>query len=228
MKVHPAKFWEATEEGRVRCNLCRFHCVIADGRRGRCGVRENREGHLFTLVYGQTIAENVDPIEKKPLYHFHPGSSSLSVATVGCNLHCLHCQNHEISQWPHEHTGIPGTELSPQEIVQHAVGTGSASIAYTYTEPTIFYEYAYDTAVLAREAGVKNVFVTNGYTTTEALEAIAPYLDAANVDLKGFSKKAYKEVTGHRSVTRWRTCLPARLHPPRNLARGDDSGDSGT
>jgi pyruvate formate lyase activating enzyme len=187
MKLHPAKFWKATEEGRVRCNLCRFHCVIADGRRGRCGVRENREGRLFTLVYGQTIAENVDPIEKKPLYHFHPGSSSLSIATVGCNLHCLHCQNHEISQWPHERTGIPGTELSPQEIVSHAVGTGSVSIAYTYTEPTIFYEYAYDTAVLAKEAGVKNVFVTNGYTTTEALEAIAPYLDAANVDLKGFS-----------------------------------------
>jgi pyruvate formate lyase activating enzyme len=196
MSLHPAKFWEPIGDDKVRCNLCRFHCVIADGRRGRCGVRENREGKLFTLVYGQTIAENVDPIEKKPLYHFHPGSSSLSLATVGCNFHCLHCQNHEISQWPHERSGIPGTELLPQEVVHHAVENGSASIAYTYTEPTIFYEYAYDTAVLAREAGVKNVFVTNGYTTTEALEAIAPYLDAANVDLKGFSNKAYREVTG--------------------------------
>ena len=180
----------------MRCNLCRFHCVIAAGRRGRCGVRENREGALYTLVYGQSIAENVDPIEKKPLYHFHPGSKSLSIATVGCNFRCLHCQNYQISQWPHEHSTIPGTLLSPQQVVQHAVASGSASIAYTYTEPTIFFEYAYDTALEAREAGIKNVFVTNGYTTTAALEAIAPYLDAANVDLKGFSDKAYRQVTG--------------------------------
>ncbi len=180
----------------MRCNLCRFHCVIADGRRGRCGVRENREGLLYSLVYGYTVAENIDPIEKKPLYHFHPGSKSLSLATVGCNFRCLHCQNYQISQWPHEHDGIPGAELTPQEVVQHAVESGSASIAYTYTEPTIYFEYAFDTTVLAHAAGIKNVFVTNGYTTTAALEAIAPYLDAANVDLKGFSDKAYKEVTG--------------------------------
>ncbi len=176
--------------------MCRFQCLIAAGRRGRCGVRENRDGSLFTLVYGQSIAENVDPIEKKPLYHFLPGSKSLSIATIGCNFRCLHCQNHEISQWPHERSGIPGTELAPQEVVRHAVKTGSASIAFTYTEPTIFFEYAYDTAVKAREAGIRNVFVTNGYTSTEALETIAPYLDAANVDLKGFSDKAYKDVTG--------------------------------
>jgi pyruvate formate lyase activating enzyme len=159
-------------------------------------VREDREGELFSLVYGLTIAENIDPIEKKPLYHFHPGSDSLSIATVGCNFRCLHCQNYQISQWPHEHFVIPGTENSPQEIVNRAVQGGVASISYTYTEPTIFYEYAYDSAILAKAAGVKNVFVTNGYTTTAALEAIAPYLDAANVDLKGFSNKAYKEFTG--------------------------------
>ncbi len=196
MNSHPAKFWEATGNDKVRCNLCRFHCLIADGRRGRCGVRENRRGLLYSLVYGHTVAENIDPIEKKPLYHFHPGSKSLSLATVGCNFRCLHCQNHQISQWPHEHDGVPGTELSPQEVVRHAVESGSASIAYTYTEPTIYFEYAFDTAVLARAAGIKNVFVTNGYITTEALESIAPYLDAANVDLKGFSDKAYREVTG--------------------------------
>jgi pyruvate formate lyase activating enzyme len=196
MTAHPAKFWEATGEKKVRCNLCRFHCVIASGRRGRCGVRENREGALFSLVYGKAVAENVDPIEKKPLYHFLPGSQSLSLATVGCNFRCLHCQNHQISQWPHEHSGLPGTELSPQDVVRHAQKSGSLSISYTYTEPTIFYEYAYDTAVKAREAGLKNIFVSNGYTTSEALEAIAPYLDAANVDLKGFSEKAYREVTG--------------------------------
>lgn len=196
MELHQAKFWESAGDARVRCQLCRFRCVIADGRRGRCGVRENRGGILYSLVYGQTISENVDPIEKKPLYHFHPGSRSLSIATVGCNFHCLHCQNHEISQWPHERSGIPGTAMSPQDIVEHAKQSNSTSIAYTYTEPTIFFEYAYDTAVAARAAGIKNVFVTNGYTTTEALEEIAPYLDAANVDLKGFSEHAYREVTG--------------------------------
>ncbi len=196
MELHPAKFWEKADHSKVHCQLCRFRCVIADGRRGRCGVRENRGGILYSLVYGQTIAENVDPIEKKPLYHFHPGSRSLSIATVGCNFHCLHCQNHEISQWPHERSGIPGTTMSPQDVVRHAVKSKSASIAYTYTEPTIFFEYAYDTAVAAKVAGIKNVFVTNGYTTTEALEAIAPYLDAANVDLKGFSDRAYRKVTG--------------------------------
>jgi pyruvate formate lyase activating enzyme len=196
MELHQAKFWESAGDTKVRCRLCRFRCVIADGRKGRCGVRENRGGLLYSLVYGQTISENVDPIEKKPLYHFHPGSRSLSIATVGCNFHCLHCQNHEISQWPHERSGIPGTAMSPQDIVRHARQSNSTSIAYTYTEPTIFFEYAYDTAVAAKTAGVKNVFVTNGYTTTEALEEIAPYLDAANVDLKGFSDRAYREVTG--------------------------------
>jgi pyruvate formate lyase activating enzyme len=196
MNPHPAKFWEPVGEDRVRCNLCRFHCVIAEGRRGRCGVRENRDAALYSLVYGRAVAENIDPIEKKPLYHFHPGSRSFSIATVGCNFRCLHCQNYQLSQWPHENQPIPGAELSPEAIVAHAVKSGSASIAYTYTEPTIYYEYAYDAAVKARASGIKNVFVTNGYTTTEALEKIAPYLDAANVDLKGFNDPVYREVTG--------------------------------
>ncbi len=191
-----AQFWEERDNTRVQCNLCRFHCVIADGRRGRCGVRENHAGTLYTLVYGRSIAEQVDPIEKKPLFHFLPGSRSLSIATVGCNFHCLHCQNADISQWPHEKQGIPVEDLSPQQVVADAAAQQCASIAYTYTEPTIFYEYAYDTAVLAREAGIRNVFVTNGYTTTAALEKIAPFLDAANVDLKGFDEKIYREVTG--------------------------------
>ena len=191
-----AKFWQQMPGEKVQCNLCRFHCHIVPRRRGRCGVRENRDGQLVTLVYVRAISENLDPIEKKPLYHFYPGSKSLSIATVGCNFRCLHCQNYQISQWPHEHQDIPGETLAPEQIVKHALTSRSISISYTYTEPTIYYEYAYDTAVLAHRAGIKNVFVTNGYTTTEALEAIAPYLDAANVDLKGFSDKAYKEVTG--------------------------------
>ena len=196
MTLHPAKFWKETAEGKVQCNLCRFHCVIAPGKRGRCGVRENQSGQLVSLVYGMAISENADPIEKKPLYHFHPGSRSFSVATVGCNFRCLHCQNYQISQWPNERPGIPGEPLAPEEIVRRAVNARCSSISYTYTEPTIYYEYAFDSAVLAHGAGLKNVFVTNGYTSTEALQEIAPYLDAANVDLKGFSEQAYREVTG--------------------------------
>ena len=193
--MHEAVFWEKEKENRVRCSLCRFRCLIPSGKRGRCGVRENRSGTLYTLVYGQSIAENIDPIEKKPLFHYHPGSLSYSIATVGCNFRCLHCQNYGISQWPHERP-IGGRDLSPAEIVEHAVAAGCRSIAYTYTEPTIYYEYAYDTAVLARQHGLGNVFVTNGYITPEALEKIAPYLDAANVDLKAFSDDFYREVTG--------------------------------
>jgi pyruvate formate lyase activating enzyme len=192
-----AQFWEPLDQNRVHCNLCRFHCRIAPGRRGICGVRENRDGTLYTLVYGLSIAEHVDPIEKKPLFHFLPGTRSLSVATAGCNFHCLHCQNYQISQLSREGGGeIPGQPRSPEQIVSRALDAGCRSIAYTYTEPTIFFEYAYDTAVLAREAGLKNVFVSNGYITTEALEKIAPYLDAANIDLKAFSDKFYREVTG--------------------------------
>ncbi|PLY07418.1 MAG: AmmeMemoRadiSam system radical SAM enzyme, partial [Desulfuromonas sp.] len=182
----------------VNCGLCRFRCRILPGRRGRCGVRENREGLLYSLVYGVSVATNVDPIEKKPLYHLLPGSSSFSIATIGCNFRCLHCQNYQISQWPSGHSSIPGDELPPQEVVSRALSSGCRSIAYTYTEPTIFFEYAYDTAVLAHQAGLKNVFVTNGYTSPEALAAIAPYLDAANVDLKGFNDDVYREVTGAR------------------------------
>lgn len=196
MAMHEARFWEKLADDKVRCNLCRFHCVIAADRRGRCGVRENRDGILYTLVYGRSISEQVDPIEKKPLFHFYPGSRALSIATVGCNFRCLHCQNSEISQWPHDNSGIPGTVLDPATIVSHARDYDCISIAYTYTEPTIFYEYAFDTAVQAHAAGIKNVFVTNGYISTQALEEISPYLDAANVDLKGFSEKFYRKVTG--------------------------------
>lgn len=194
--MHEARFWKKGEGDSVHCNLCRFHCHINEGKRGICGVRENRDGTLYSLVYGKSIACNVDPIEKKPLFHLLPGSLSYSVATVGCNFRCLHCQNYQIAQWPQQNDAIPGDDLSPESIVQQAVDAGCQSISYTYTEPTIFFEYAYDTAVLAKKAGLKNIFVTNGYTTTEALEAIAPYLDAANVDLKGFTEDFYRRVTG--------------------------------
>jgi len=193
-----ARFWAAEENGAVNCRLCRFYCRIMPGRRGLCGVRENRDGTLYSLVYGRSISANSDPIEKKPLYHMLPGSLSFSIATVGCNFRCLHCQNYQISQWPHEHASIPGEDLPPEEVVRRAQRAGCRSIAYTYTEPTIFFEYAYDTARLAHQAGLKNIFVTNGYTSPDALEEIAPYLDAANVDLKGFNDSFYRQVTGAR------------------------------
>lgn len=187
-------FFTKVAGGKVRCGLCRFRCLIDEGQRGICGVRENREGTLYSLVYGRAVAAHVDPIEKKPLYHVLPGSTSYSVATVGCNFRCLHCQNYAISQPEGKTLRIVGSDLSPAEIVSQAQAAGCHSISYTYTEPTVFFEYAYDTAVLAHRAGLRNIFVTNGYITAEALATIRPYLDAANIDLKGFTDRFYREV----------------------------------
>jgi pyruvate formate lyase activating enzyme len=192
--MHEAMFYERVGGKKVRCGLCRFRCVIADGNRGICGVRENHGGTLYTLVYGKAIADHIDPIEKKPLFHVLPGSKSYSLATVGCNFRCLHCQNYTISQLGTGGVEIKGIDLSPENIVKRAIAGGCSSISYTYTEPTIFYEYAYDTAKVAHEIGLKNIFVTNGYITKEALTSIRPLLDAVNIDLKGFSEKFYNEV----------------------------------
>ena len=181
---------------KVRCFLCSHRCLISDGKRGVCCVRENRKGILFSLVYEKLISANVDPIEKKPFFHFLPGSRAFSVAAPGCNFRCLHCQNHEISQLPRDKEIIMGEKVSAEEIVSLALKHNCASISYTYTEPTIFFEYAYDTATIARTKGLKNNFVTNGYMTAEALDMIAPYLDGANVDLKSFSEEFYKKVCG--------------------------------
>lgn len=191
-----ASLYEKLEKEMVRCYLCAHHCVIAEGRLGVCQVRKNVDGTLYTLVYGRTISQNVDPVEKKPLYHFYPGSKSFSIATPGCNFRCPWCQNWEISQMPRERHLIAGREASPEEIVEAALRTGSRSIAYTYTEPTVFFEYTYDTARLAQEAGIANVYVTNGYMTLEMLDQIHPYLDAANVDLKAFRKETYRRYIG--------------------------------
>ena len=190
-----AYLYESLNEKKVRCNLCNHRCVIKNGRRGICGVRENQEGILKTLVYGKLIASNIDPIEKKPLFHVFPGSLSYSVATVGCNFKCLFCQNADIAQMPSDHNGmIMGDFFTPEDIVDAAIKGNCKSIAYTYTEPTVYFEFAYDTAKIAHEKGILNVFVTNGYMTSEAIEMISPYLDAANVDLKAFNEKFYKEI----------------------------------
>ncbi|MBN1484299.1 MAG: AmmeMemoRadiSam system radical SAM enzyme [Chloroflexia bacterium] len=193
-----AMFYEKLDEQRVRCNLCAHHCLIREGQRGICGVRENQGGVLQSLVYGRPISMAVDPVEKKPLFHFYPGTSAFSIATVGCNFCCRFCQNADISQWPREHGSIMGKFASPEEVVRQARRHRCRSIAYTYTEPTIFSEYAYDIAVLAHEAGIANVYVTNGYMTDEMLETFSPYLDAANVDLKAFSEDFYKKQCGGR------------------------------
>ena len=194
-----ALFQEPGENGTVRCGLCSHRCVIAPGGRGICAVRENRDGVLVSLVYDKVIAQNVDPIEKKPLFHFLPGSMSFSIATPGCNFHCKHCQNADISQLPRDRGGaVPGQPASPDQIVAAARQMRCASISYTYTEPTIYFELAYDTARLAAEKGLKNVFVTNGYITPEALREIQPWLHAANIDLKGFTDDFYRSICGAR------------------------------
>ncbi len=192
-----AMFQEPGEGGNVRCGLCSHRCLIPPGRRGICAVRENRDGTLYSLVYDKVIARNIDPIEKKPLFHFLPGSRSFSIATPGCNFRCKHCQNADISQLPHDRGGmIMGEEFAPALLVEEAQRNRCASISYTYTEPTIFFELAYDTARMAMDAGLKNIFVTNGYITPEALREIRPYLHAANIDLKGFREEFYRNICG--------------------------------
>lgn len=195
--MHEALLYEKIGKGRVRCNLCAHRCVIASGKRGLCHVRVNRDGVLYTTVYGRVVSRSVDPIEKKPFFHFLPGTRAYSIATVGCNFTCAYCQNHTISQYPREQDGrVLGEEVWPEEIVAAAKESGSETIAYTYTEPTIFFEYALDTARLAHEEGLRNVFVSNGYMSAEAADMIMPYLDGINIDLKGISDQVYRDVVG--------------------------------
>lgn len=190
--------YKKLENGRVQCQTCAHGCIIASGKLGICGVRENREGILYSLVYRKAIALHVDPIEKKPLFHFHPGTRSFSMATVGCNMTCDHCQNSNISQMPRDYEQIQGQDLAPADIIQAAVSHRCRTISYTYTEPAIYLDYAYDTAVRAREKGLQNIFVTNGYFSNEALERIIPVLDGANVDLKSFNDETYRSICGAR------------------------------
>jgi len=193
-----AMLYKKLSDNKVRCNLCAHCCTIADGKQGVCHVRENRDGILYSLVYGRAIARHVDPMEKKPLFHFYPGSTAYSIGTPGCNFHCQWCQNWEISQMPREQHFIMGDEAMPEQIVSDAKRAGCRSIAYTYTEPTIFFEYAHDTARLAHENGLTNIYITNGYMTEEMLETFHPYLDAANVDLKAFRDTTYQKYVGAR------------------------------
>ena len=189
-----AMLWEKLDDRRVRCCLCAHECRIDESKFGICGVRRNIDGVLNTMVYAQPVAMNIDPVEKKPLYHFLPGTSTYSIATVGCNFRCGFCQNWQISQVSMTDDRIfPRQGMSPGQIVEEAKARRCQSISYTYTEPTVFFEYAYDTAVLARQAGLCNIFVTNGYMTAAALDTIRPVLDGANVDLKSFRDTTYRK-----------------------------------
>jgi len=195
--MREAMLWEEAGEGRVRCKLCAHRCLIPPGGRGVCMVRENREGKLYSLVYGRIVSQALDPVEKKPLFHFLPGTGTLSIATVGCNFRCDFCQNYEISQFPREYGGrIVGEKVTPEELVAAAKSTQARSISYTYTEPTVFFELCYETGKLAAKEGLKNIFVTNGYMTEEALEEAKGWLHAANVDLKSFSEDFYRRFCG--------------------------------
>lgn len=185
---------------KIQCQTCAHYCLVEDKKRGICRVRENQNGKLYALNYGKIIARHIDPIEKKPFYHFLPGTKTYSIATVGCNLICRNCQNWDISQETkiHPHEKIIGENLTPLDIVKEAIRTGCPSIAYTYTEPTIFLEFALDCMKLAKKKGIRNIWVSNGYMSEESRKLILPYLDADNIDLKGFSDEFYSKNCGAR------------------------------
>ncbi len=203
-----AELVQPLRDGSLQCRVCEHFCVIPPGEWGKCGVRQHVDGKLVLQVYGHPIAVHLDPIEKKPLYHFLPGTAIYSLGTLGCNFRCPWCQNWEISQFTVREVGLPrGKALSPEEVVRAAQRQGAQAIAYTYNEPTIFFEYTLDIARLAREAGLRNVYVSNGFMSRAALERLVPYLDAINIDLKGFSEAFYREYCA------------ARLEPvKRNIA----------
>ena len=202
-----ALLYESIDNNKIRCQLCAHNCKLKEGQIGLCGVRKNIKGKLFSLNYDKVVAIHSDPIEKKPLYHFLPASTSLSVATMGCNFKCEFCQNHSISVVENENQ-LNGESINPEQLVDLALKKNSESISYTYTEPTIFFELMLETAKLAKENNIKNVMVTNGYMSRKALEEISPYMDGANIDLKSFSEDFYKKYCG------------ARLSPVLDTIRG--------
>lgn len=197
-KDYEALLYEKLADNKVRCQLCAHHCLIADGKRGICRVRENKAGVLYSIIYGKLIAAHVDPIEKKPMFHFYPGSRSFSIASPGCNFDCQWCQNWEISQGDSAAAAARCPYTPPQDVVSAAKREGCQSISYTYTEPTVFFEFTQDVGILAREVGLKNVYVSNGYMSPQTIALLARWLDAANVDIKAFSDEVYRKHIGAR------------------------------
>jgi pyruvate formate lyase activating enzyme len=185
------------DNSKVLCEACSHSCVLSDSEYGICGVRKVQDGELKLLVYGLVSALNVDPIEKKPMFHFLPNTKIFSIGTVGCNLSCNFCQNHEISQYPKENNHeVVGHKYSPENIIDLAIQNGCKSIAYTYNEPIVFFEYTYDIAKLAHQNGLKNIYVTSGYETHKAIDLLKPYIDGMNIDIKSFNNDFYKEICG--------------------------------
>ncbi|HHO76598.1 MAG TPA: AmmeMemoRadiSam system radical SAM enzyme [Deltaproteobacteria bacterium] len=194
-----AIYWKSLGDGRVQCVLCPHECIISEGKTGFCGVRKNVSGVLASLVWAKSVAASVDPIEKKPLFHFYPGTTAFSIATVGCNMRCRFCQNSDISQYPTQTGEITGRDMLPEDVVGSAISSGCESISYTYTEPTIYVEYVLDTAEIARGRGIKNTMITNGYISTDVIrEKLSGLVDAANIDLKSFSDTFYKKLCSAR------------------------------
>ncbi|PSH05293.1 MAG: AmmeMemoRadiSam system radical SAM enzyme [Acidobacteria bacterium] len=190
---HLARWWNTLPDGRIHCYLCPRHCHIGEGQHGFCYIRQNVSGELVQLGYGRPAALAIDPIEKKPLFHFHPGSSILSLGTAGCNLGCQFCQNFDISKA--RSVQQSSRRMTPEEIVDLAIAHGTPSIAFTYNEPTIWAEFVIDIAQAAHEAGLKTVMVSNGYITREAFFDVYKHIDAANIDLKGFTESFYSKIT---------------------------------
>ncbi|WP_345972530.1 AmmeMemoRadiSam system radical SAM enzyme [Sulfurimonas diazotrophicus] len=193
----PAWLSKKLDDGRILCEACHQHCKLSEGEYGVCGIRKVEGGQLQLLTYGLAAAVNVDPVEKKPMFHFLPDTKAFSFGTVGCNFACKFCQNADISQYPKEHDHkIAGQPLSPEQIVALAKEYGCDSIAYTYNEPVVFFEYTYDTAKLAHEAGLKNIYVTSGFETHKAIDTLLPYLDGMNIDIKGYTEAFYEDICG--------------------------------
>ena len=208
MEPYECRYYRRLENGRVECQLCPHHCRIAEGKTGVCKSRRNQGGVLFSDVYGKPCALAIDPIEKKPLYHFHPGTTCLSIACTGCNFRCLNCQNHDISQvFPEQ---VECYDLSPEDVVSLCEKHHQPGIAYTYTEPLTYIEYVMDTARMAHEKGIWNILVTAGYVCKEPLADLLPYIDAANVDLKSFSDDIYQRVSGGHLSTVLETIISMR------------------
>ncbi len=197
-EIQSVKSTEDNKEqaNRIKCQNCAHYCIIENGKRGICGVKENQDGKLYALNYGKVAALNIDPIEKKPFFHFLPGSHSLSLATVGCNFKCKNCQNWDISQMPQLTGKIEGQDFTPEKIIEMALKNHLSSISYTYTEPTIFSEYALDIMKLAKKEGIKNCWVSNGFWSKELFNLISPYLDAVNIDLKSSEDEFYPKYCG--------------------------------
>jgi len=194
-----ALLYDVLDDLLIRCKVCNHYCLIKEGKRGICGVRENRKGFLLALNYGLMIAKAIDPIEKKPLYHFLPKTKTYSFAAMGCNYHCLWCQNHEISQSSKNNKPIFGYEVEPEVHVRNALTNKCESISYTYSEPTIYLEYALETMRIARDKGLKNIWVTNGFMSDETLDLIMPFIDAMNIDLKTVNNQKHLLYCGSKS-----------------------------